>query len=73
MRIFCPFWIINKSQYILWFKQERKSELPAGDGQARRIGLSHRDTQGALELNDVVPPPTPARHRLIEQQEGPRM
>ena len=30
LTIYCPYWVLNLTQYRLWFRQEGRNALPAG-------------------------------------------
>jgi hypothetical protein len=52
--IYCPYWIVNTSQYTLRLRNERSDHLPAGTINSQRDGIfPSYPTFSGLELGDI--------------------
>lgn len=52
--VYCPYWIVNTSQYSLRLRNERSDTLPAGTFSPNRDGIfSTYPTFSGLELGDI--------------------
>jgi hypothetical protein len=53
--VYCPYWIVNTSQYSLRLRNERSDNLPAGTYNPNRDGIfSAYPTFSGLELGDSI-------------------